>query len=175
LESELDRLAGFLKSFQGFAAAPVPVMRACALAEVVDDVWFWVRKEAHSAGVRIEWQGLDTAPPLLADPQQLKQLLLNLFINALHAMPDGGMLRIVAEDVKDGALHFSLSDSGAGIPADIVKQVFEPFFTTRETGSGLGLSIVRKIARGHGASIHIDSQPGHGTTFHLHWPLSETP
>lgn len=175
LESEIDRLADFLKSFQGFAAAPVPVVRTCELAEVVGDVCFWVRKEALSAGVRIERQGLDTAPPLLADPQQLKQLLLNLFINALHAMPDGGLLRIVAEDVKDGALHFSLSDSGAGIPADIVKQVFEPFFTTRETGSGLGLSIVRKIARGHGASIHIDSQPGHGTTFHLHWPLSETP
>ncbi|MBT0960289.1 PAS domain-containing sensor histidine kinase [Denitromonas iodatirespirans] len=175
LEAEIDRLAGFLKSFRGFAAAPVPVTRACALAEVVEDVCFWVRKEARSAGVRVEWLGLDTAPPVQADPQQLKQLLLNLFINALHAMPEGGTLRITADDVADGMLHFHVSDTGVGMPSEIVNQVFEPFFTTRETGTGLGLSIVRKITQVHGALVHIDSAPGHGTTFHLTWPLSETP
>lgn len=175
LETEIDRLAGFLKSFRGFASAPVPVTRACALAEVVEDVCFWVRKEARSAGVRIEWVGLDAAPLVLADPQQLKQLLLNLFINALHAMPEGGTLRVEVEGVVDGRLCFRISDTGGGMPADIVKQVFEPFFTTRETGTGLGLSIVRKIAQGHAARIHIDSAPGQGTSFHLHWPLSETP
>ncbi len=175
LEGEIDRLAGFLKSFRGFAAAPVPQMRACALADVVEDVCFWVRKEARSAGVAIDHFGLETAPAVLADPQQLKQLLLNLFINALHAMPDGGTLRIAVDGVSDGGLDFRISDTGVGMPADIVNQVFEPFFTTRETGTGLGLSIVRKIAQGHGARIHIDSTPGHGTTFHLHWPLPETP
>lgn len=174
LEAEIDRLAGFLASFRGFsAAAPAPQMRACLLTDAVDDVCFWVRKEAKTAAVRIELVGLADAPPLLADPQQLKQLLLNLFINALHAMPDGGELRCVLDGQREGAVEFHISDNGVGIAAELLAQVFEPFFTTRDTGTGLGLSIVRKIAEAHAASIRIDSTPGVGTTIHLIWPLAE--
>lgn len=172
-ESEVDRLAGFLRSFHGFTAQPAPEFVPSALADVVEDVLFWTRKEARKIGVVIETRGLEAAPALRADPQLLKQVLVNLFVNALHAMPDGGRLSIRAEAHGAGMCRVSIADTGPGIVQDLLPKIFNPFFTTRADGTGLGLAIVRKIVLAHGARIHITSELGRGVCVTLDWPVAE--
>lgn len=169
-EAEVDRLSDFLRSFHGFAAPTVPNLQAVDLDEVVRDVLFWTRKEAKSIGIDIETVIPVDLPPLSADPAQLKQVLLNLVVNALHAMPEGGSLIMSA--VAEGArARIDIVDSGSGIPAEVLPRIFDPFFTTRPGGSGLGLAIIAKIVREHGAEIKVKSEPGHGTCITLFWPL----
>ena len=170
MEQEIDRLSGFLRSFHGFAAPQQVHAAACSLDEVFEDVLFWTRKDAASKGVAIERHGIDDLPPLWADPNLLKQILLNLVINAVHAMPHGGKLTLTADTVG-GQARIAVRDTGGGIAPDALPHIFEPFFTTRSEGSGLGLAIVRKIAEQHGAQISVSSEPGHGTCFTLDWPL----
>jgi signal transduction histidine kinase len=170
LESEIDRLANFLRSFHGFAAPAALDLQPVPLAGVVEDVLFWTRKEAKSNGVDIGTALAADLPPLRADAAQLKQVLLNLVVNAMHAMPDGGRLTISAVR-NDGRARIEVRDTGAGIPADVLPRIFDPFFTTRPGGTGLGLAITGKIVREHGADIRVDSKPGHGTCIILDWPI----
>lgn len=169
-EGEVDRLTGFLRGFQGFAAQPALSPETCAVSRMVVDVLFWIRKEAKEQGVRIDMEGLGEAPPIWADPQLFKQLLLNLFMNALHAMARGGTLSIRAQVVDEHRMRIVIADTGSGIPAETLPHVFDPFFTTRADGSGLGLSIVRKIVTSHDAGIEVSSQEGQGSVFTLLWP-----
>jgi signal transduction histidine kinase len=169
LEAEVDRLSDFLRSFHGFAAPTALNLQAVSLGDAVRDVLFWTRKEAKSAGIDIETALPDDLPPLSADAAQLKQVLLNLVVNALHAMPGGGQLAILAAPEAD-RVRIEVRDSGDGIPAELFQRIFDPFFTTRPGGSGLGLAITAKILREHGAEIHVASRPGHGTCMTLLWP-----
>jgi len=169
MEREIDRLAAFLRSFHGFAAPQAPQPRPCDLAEIVDDILFWVRKETKGRGIRVE-RRVEGLPPILADPNALKQLLLNLVINAIHAMPEGGTLRLSGA-VQDGRLSIEVGDTGRGIPKEVLPRVFDPFFTTRSDGTGLGLAVARKIAREHGADIEAANAADGGACFRLDWPL----
>lgn len=180
LEDEIDRLSGFLRTFHGFAAPqdhhPVP----CRLEDVLDDVLLWTRKEAKAKGISIRHRrcGRDI-PPLLADPNQLKQLLLNLVINAIHATEGPGEIILsmcntppggVSAKHDRGRVHFCVEDTGSGIEPDILPRLFEPFFTTRPDGTGLGLAVVKKIAEQHEARIQVHARSPHGTRFEFSWP-----
>jgi two-component system cell cycle sensor histidine kinase/response regulator CckA len=171
LESEIDRLGDFLRSFHGFAAPqsahPVP----CRLRDIAEDMLFWIRKEAVSHNVAIGLT-IDENLSVLADQNQIKQVLLNLVVNSIHAMPHGGTLRIVANLDAGPHVRIDIADTGLGIGADVLPNIFEPFFTTRTTGSGLGLAVVKKIVGAHNAHIDVQSQPGHGTCFTLLWPAA---
>jgi len=128
--------------------------------------------------------------PVLADPTQLRQVVLNLCINARDAMPQGGTVSVTAENVvvdealarsipagrAGGHLCISVSDTGTGMTPAVMEKIFDPFFTTKEPGkgTGLGLSTVRGIVKGHGGFIRLESEPGRGTTFHLYLPWQET-
>ncbi len=171
MEREIDRLASFLKTFHGYAAPQPLCIKPCALDEVLDDVLFWTRKEARQKGVEIDVDLAADLPPLQADASALKQVLLNLLVNALHATPAGGWIRVGA-CAESGNVALEVADSGCGIPAAVLPRVFEPFFTTRNQGSGLGLTIVRKIVLQHGAQIAVTSTEGAGTCFALKWPSS---
>lgn len=168
-ESEVDRLATFLRSFHGYAIAAVSMPQPCSLPAALDDVLFWTRKEAKSAGIEIETLLAPVLPLLRADPAQLKQVLLNLVVNAIHALPDGGRI-VIAAAVRPGGVEIRIEDDGIGIPADVLPRIFDPFFSTRQGGSGLGLTISAKILREHGAVIEVESQEGHGTCIVLTWP-----
>lgn len=182
IEKEIDRLTGFLRSFHGFAAPQASQPRACRLEEIVEDVLFWTRKEAKSQSVAISYEQCHPElPDLWADPNQLKQVLLNLVINSVHAMPEGGniAIRMCEGDPQwhglrgpTGRVRLCVVDTGPGIPEDVLPRIFEPFFTTRPNGSGLGLAVVRKIVDLHGAEIRVDSRPGRGTRFELAWPVA---
>lgn len=169
-ESEVDRLSDFLRSFHGFSVVALPDPQPCKLAEAVDDVLFWTRKEARSSGIEIETDIAVDLPALRADPAQLKQVLLNLVVNAIHAIPGKGRIAISAA-AEGGCLRIRIEDSGAGIAPDVLPRIFDPFFTTRQGGSGLGLAITAKILREHGAEIVVDSRQGHGTCITLTWPV----
>lgn len=173
LESEIDRLSDFLRSFHGFAAPTALNLQPVRLADTVDDVLFWTRKEARSQQVNVELDLQEDLPALRADLPQLKQVLLNLVVNALHAMPVGGRL-VIGAHVADGCARIEISDTGCGIPADVIARIFDPFFTTRSGGSGLGLAITAKIVREHGARIDVDSLPDEGARFVLWWPFQTT-
>jgi PAS domain S-box-containing protein len=182
IEAEIDRLSGFLRTFHGYAAPqdtnPAPVSLDQALA----DVLLWTRKEAQARGVTIMHEPCrPTLPDLWADPNQLKQVLLNLVINAIQATPKGGRVDIGMcfgkphQEDLDGPvprMRFCISDTGHGIAPEVLPKIFDPFFTTRANGSGLGLAVVKKVAVQHGADIHVTSRPGEGTTFELIWPVA---
>lgn len=173
LEAEIDRLSDFLRSFHGFATPTALHLQPVQLDEAIEDVLFWTRKEAQSQQVDVELVLQANLPTLRADLPQLKQVLLNLVVNALHAMPEGGRLTISAAQ-GDGLARIELADTGCGIPADVKSRIFDPFFTTRVGGSGLGLAITAKIVREHGARIDVESLPGAGARFVLWWPLQAT-
>jgi signal transduction histidine kinase len=170
-ESEVDRLSDFLRSFHGFAARTVIDLQPTSLQSAVDDVLFWTRKEAKAAGIEMESVIPADLPALLADPAQFKQVLLNLVINGLHAMPEGGKLLLSASR-EDEHIRIDIRDTGVGIPAEILPRIFDPFFTTRQGGSGLGLAITAKILREHNATIQVQSETGHGTCMTLRWPTA---
>ena len=109
-------------------------------------------------------------PRILADDRQLEQVLRNMIINALQAMPKGGKLTISSHAVEDG-VRVLLKDTGVGMGEETVSQIFVPFFTTRTKGTGLGLSIVQKIIDNHGGNISVNSTPGNGTTFEVYLPV----
>ncbi len=175
LEAETDRLGDFLRSFHGFAAPQATRPEPVKLADAVADVLFWLRKEARSLAIEI---AVDVPPGLavLADLHQIKQVLFNLAVNAVHAMPRGGRLTIAARAKGDQA-EIAVRDTGSGIAPELLTRIFDPFFTTRSEGTGLGLSIVRKIAQAHGATLSVDStvgQSGQGSCFTLRWPMPTT-
>lgn len=171
LEAEVDRLSGFLRSFHGFAAPQTVLCVPCNLGQILEDVLFWTRKDAESRNISFELAGVDTLPPLAADPHQLKQVFLNLLMNAVHAMPEGGTVTVYAA-IEDRSARIDVCDTGVGIDPAVLIRIFEPFFTTRREGTGLGLAIVRKIVGQHGGSIEARSTPGHRTCFTMTWPLA---
>lgn len=173
LEAETDRLGDFLRSFHGFAAPQAAQPVDVPLAEAVADVLFWLRKEARTHGIEI---ATDISPTLAvrADLAQIKQVLLNLAVNAVHAMPAGGRLTIDAKSGPGDAVTIAVRDTGVGMTPEVRARIFDPFFTTRADGTGLGLAIVRKIAQTHGATLAVDSTVGQGSCFALTWPMAKT-
>ena len=123
---------------------------------------------------------MEKIPALWANPDHLKQVFLNLILNAIDAMPDGGILTVRTgvdtlhrEEGRVPALRIHLADTGEGMDADTVSRLFEPFFTTKEDGTGLGLSISYGIIRAHEGEIEVQSQTGEGTTFIIRLPIEK--
>ena len=104
------------------------------------------------------------------DSDQLRQILINLIQNAADAMPSGGALKITTQTDKNH-LELKVSDTGEGIPKELLTKIFEPFVTTKAKGTGLGLAMVRSMIEAHHGTIHVESQPGQGTVFTLKLPL----
>jgi len=111
-----------------------------------------------------------TATPI--DATQLQQVLVNLVKNAMHAMTKGGTLTLQTGEGDDG-VWVSVTDTGGGIPPEQINRIFEPFYTTKKMGTGLGLMIVQRIVRAHGGRIELESHVGRGTTFRIWLPLHE--
>ena len=160
--------------------APLP-RRAAALdvADVLKKTLALFAKEAEDHGkVEIITDFADKMPPVRADAEQLLQVFLNLSLNALQAMPGGGKLWLsttLRRSTRRGAaaafLEIRFRDAGVGIPAGDLKNLFIPFFTTKEKGTGLGLPISQRIIENHGGTIEVRSQPGEGATFTVLLPI----
>jgi two-component system, NtrC family, sensor histidine kinase HydH len=169
----LDRVVGQLLDFSR------PVKPACwpvSVADFLADSLKRIATTSAEKAVSVDFSlGTDVSEAYF-DSDLIHQVLLNLYLNALDAMPEGGRLAVAADLSGDKQhLMIKVSDTGRGIPADSVGQIFDPYFTTKATGTGLGLAIVNNLVEAHGGEVRVQSEPGQGTVFCIRLPLGETP
>jgi signal transduction histidine kinase len=145
------------------------------IGRLLEDTLSFLRHQPMFRAIKLETDIANDLPAITADANQLSQILMNLLLNAAEAMPEGGGIAIDAHKIKfTESVEISVSDTGCGIPADILPHVLEPFFTTkRGKGTGLGLSISQAYARSHGGDIRIESIPGRGTTVRVVLPIRQ--
>jgi two-component system NtrC family sensor kinase len=142
------------------------------LNKLISDVVLFIGKQLHEFKIKTVLDLEDNLPQIFASGNQIKQVLLNLIMNAKAAMPRGGTLTITSSDA-DAKVLFKIADTGVGIPPEIRNRLFEPFLTTKSEvkGSGLGLSVCFGIIRQHGGEIDVISEVGVGTTFTVTLPV----
>jgi signal transduction histidine kinase len=128
--------------------------------------------EAERRGIVIKIDCPPSVPEINADPGMLQQALLNLTINACHAMPDGGTLRLIARPASRRRVEIAVEDTGVGIQPENLSRIFDLYFTTKEKGSGIGLSMVYRTVQMHDGEIEVQSTPGAGTKFRVLLPQS---
>jgi len=172
--TQVERITKIMNQFLTFARRRPAVRRPVALKDVIDDSLEMVRERLAHHQVNVITELPETIPLVHADPDQISQVLLNLFINALHAMSEGGTLRVIVKPEAD-AVVLVIADTGHGIPRENLGKIFTPFFTTKEVGkgTGLGLTVVHGIIGEHGGSIAVESEPGKGTTFTIRLPSKD--
>jgi PAS domain S-box-containing protein len=171
LRSEVQRIHRIVENFLRFSKPSIPEVKPLDLHALLERVLSLVAFEAADHGVTIE-TAFDPAPELVpGDEGQLSQVFLNLGINALQAMPSGGSL-VVTTKLDRGWAEVAVKDSGEGIEAEVIPHVFDPYFTTRPRGVGLGLAISHRIVEGHHGTIEVESEVGKGTTFAVRLPLA---
>jgi signal transduction histidine kinase len=161
----------------------------CNMLELIERVVQVIQPQCQEAGIVIQ-RAFHEVPAVQVDVAQMEQVLLNLVLNAIHAMPGGGLLTVscqvvptvstqslrvgaagVSPDEQQGNLEISISDTGTGIAPGELERIFQPFFTTKAHGIGLGLPITRRFIEDHGGSIQVQSQHGYGATFIVRLPL----
>ena len=171
INEEISRLNGIVVDFL-FAVRPMDTTLILgSLNKTVADLTEFLGPELEQSGIRVSLdleKGDDT---VLMDERFLKQALLNLVKNSMHAMAEGGRLTFCTRRTSDG-LTLRLVDTGSGIPDEVLEKIFEPYFTTKDFGSGLGLTLVYKIVKEHGAEIQVNSKVGQGTTVTISFPPS---
>jgi two-component system cell cycle sensor histidine kinase/response regulator CckA len=167
------RVAGVAQALRSFARQSTGERRPASLNTVVEETLLLAGKPMSTDNVRIT-TALDPAlPPVLGDANALQQVLLNLLTNAREAMPRGGEIRITTgpDPERPGRLHLAVADTGPGIPAADLPHLFEPFYTTKPSGTGLGLAVSYGIVQDHLGTIDVRSTPGEGATFILSFPI----
>lgn len=171
VRQESLRLQDLLEAFLGIARLEKIALEPTDLNTLVEDLCDFFEPQAASHDIVLR-QHLDTAVPTMnLNPELLKQALLNLCLNAQQAMAEGGELILTTRACQDHVI-LEVTDTGKGIAPSELDKVFEPFFSTRKGGSGLGLPTCRRIIEAHGGSIRVHSQVGVGTRFVLNFPLS---
>lgn len=171
-KGEINRLDYIVTQFlQAIRPAPLQV-KLTSLNEVVHKTLELLQPELDNRGITIKSKLARHLPATPIDPTQTQQVLVNLVKNALQAMTKGGTLTLQTGDTAE-AVWVSVGDTGGGIPQEQINRIFEPFYTTKKKGTGLGLMIVQRIVRAHGGRIELESHEGRGTTFRLWLPLHE--
>jgi signal transduction histidine kinase len=167
LEKEVDRLNEVVDNFIRVGSMGREQHVPVAINELIEDLLFFMERFVAQKGVDVR---SDLAPGLRSidgNPNLLRQAFLNLILNAVNAMREGGLLTITTS-MADDNIEIRFSDTGEGIPEEAMTRLFEPFFTTRDSGTGLGLSITKRIIEEHGGKIAIESEVGTGTTVKLY-------
>ena len=169
---EVDRLNRVVTQLLEFSRPMRLHRQPLDLKVLVEDTLRLVDQQAAAAGIITAVEMADEKRPANLDADKIKQVLLNLYHNALDAMPEGGHLTVRFEDTENGAIGLMISDTGSGIAADDQQHVFEPYFSTKTSGTGLGLAIVHNIIEAHEGKIRIDSRYGEGTTVRITLPAT---
>ena len=164
----IERLSQLLQEFRSLSRREKFYFEATALPELIDQVLRAETSHYVEQGISVQQECPAGLPPIVLDSQRMKQVMLNLYKNAVEAMPDGGTLTIGAYQAEK-SLVCEISDTGVGISGN--ENIFDPFVTTKTDGTGLGLAIVQQIVAAHGGKITYTSQNGQGTTFTLTLPL----
>ncbi|MCK4419100.1 HAMP domain-containing protein, partial [Candidatus Aerophobetes bacterium] len=177
---EVNRLNRVITEFLSFARPTPPDLQRVNINEIIDKTLRLIASEEKvTPDVKIKVESNKNLPLVMADPEQIVQALLDIALNGLQAMSDGGELRIAAKRAEDAEgkypaslVQIQITDTGEGIPPSIRDKIFNPFFTTKEEGSGLGLAIVHKIIENHKGFIEVESEVGKGTAFKIFLPLT---
>ena len=169
--AQMRRLDSLVKDLLSFARPVATRREPTPLHLVAEACEPFVAPSAAEAKVSLTTDVPEDLPPVLADPQQLQQVFVNLMLNAVQATPGGGHVRLSAR-TEDCFLRISVSDTGCGIKEELRASIFKPFFTTKHIGTGLGLSIVQRIVNAHGGRIEIQSDPQEGSTFTVFLPVA---
>jgi signal transduction histidine kinase/HAMP domain-containing protein len=171
--TEIRRLDEVVQGFLKFSRPEELTLEPVDLRALVADVVEVVEPQARAGGVRLVVEAPPELPRVSADRSLLRQALLNLALNAVQAMPQGGELRFEAGRAADRQVSLDVRDTGLGIAPEHLARIFELYFTTKEQGSGIGLSMVYRTIQLHDGSIEVQSTPGHGTTFSIRLPQAE--
>jgi signal transduction histidine kinase len=172
IADEIKRLDQVVVGFLKFARPDELKLQPVHLASLVSEVVSMTAPDAERRNIAIKTECPSTLPEINADPGMLQQALLNLAINACHAMPEGGTLRIACRATARRRVELDIEDTGVGIPPENLGRIFDLYFTTKEKGSGIGLSMVFRIVQLHDGEIEVQSTPGRGTTFKLTFPAA---
>src|SRR5581483_1074757 len=166
LIGEIGNLKRIIARFSDFAKMPAPEMQRVNLNELAGQTLKLFEPQLAQAGVTGRAE-LDAAlPPVLADPEQMTRVLRNLALNAIDAMPSGGVL-VIRTRAREGNVQLEISDTGQGLTPEECERLFTPYYTTKTHGTGLGLAIVQSVVSDHHGRISVESQPGKGATFRI--------
>jgi len=182
----VDRAKDFIKKLLVFTKSQPIEFKVYDINELIKEE-IKILKSTLREDISLEFEPYDKALPVSLDRTQFTQVLLNLTVNSIDAMPNGGMINVVVEHkkfdtdalkvypfAKEGDYAcISFTDTGTGIPKDIIDKIFDPFFTTKPEGTGLGLATVYSIVHQHKGFINVYSEEGKGTTFRIYLPLTE--
>jgi signal transduction histidine kinase len=165
-----------VKKLMLFARQMPPEKVECDLNQIVEEGIYFLGARCAKAGIELVRNLSDELPFIVADPAQLHQVLINLAVNAMQAMPDGGVLTICTH-ADDDLVSLVVEDTGTGMSEDVIKQIFVPFFTTKDVdeGTGLGLAVVHGIVTSHGGAIDVESELGGGSRFIVDLPVEQQP
>jgi signal transduction histidine kinase len=171
-KGEIHRLDYIVTQFLQALRPTPPQLKPGSLNEVVEKTVELMRPELENRALNVKIKLNPRLPLAPVDRTQIQQVLVNLIKNAMQAMTRGGTLALQTGEGSDG-VWVSVADTGGGIPQEQINRIFEPFYTTKKKGSGLGLMIVQRIVRAHGGRIDLESHVGRGTTFRIWLPLHE--
>jgi len=173
----MRHLDNIVRNFLEFSRPPKLKMQMVDVSDIVEMALQLLEKRIERHGVKVERIRRNSLPAIEADPELLKEVLVNLIVNACDAMGDGGRLIITEEDGlaerMGRAILIRVSDTGPGVPESIRDKIMEPFFTTKEEGTGLGLSIAARIVEEHGGRLELRGDNGKGATFIVTLPIRE--
>ena len=169
---ESSRLNNIITDFLKYARPRPPRLAPCRIEDVLEKNLTFLSTQLEGKGYSVQKTIGDTLPAVSADADMLYQAFLNIFINALQAMPDGGQI-ILQVQAKPDVLEVIIADQGGGVPQEILGKVWDPFFTTKDKGTGLGLGIVKNIVEAHGGDIFIENASDGGARFIIDLPLQQ--
>lgn len=174
--SEVDRVTGWISELLSYAQLSFGTSRAIQINDVIRTTFEALERKMKVYKIRVYLDLQETVPKIQADEAPLRHVLLNVITNAIEAMPEGGEIYAKSRCLQDeGCLEISIRDTGSGVPEDQVKKVFKPFFTTKRTGTGVGLALVKRIIHRYNGSIKLDSKAGQGTKVCIRIPLPSSP
>ena len=175
ISEQIRRVTALLQTLLNLARPRKPVKMPVQMDEILDHALDFCRERLRAGKIEVD-RDVRPAPHVLGDRDRLEQMLLNLIVNAADAMPEGGRLMVSLKSVDAGWIEIVLADTGLGIAADVLAQVFEPFYTTKERGkgTGLGLVVANSIVSDHAGTIECESELGKGTRFVIRLPVVET-
>ena len=170
ITEEVNRLNRVVSQFLNYARPYSPDLKPRPINTVIEKAMAVIEADSLSDRIHVQMELHPHLPPVPMDQEQIHQVILNIALNAIEAMPEGGTLTVrtsrIGSDTGD-AVGISIRDTGHGIRRETIKQIFTPFFTTKERGVGLGLAVCRRIIRNHGGKIRVKSIPGQGTIFYI--------
>jgi len=174
IQDRSDALVEFMEHYKNFSRLPNPVPDKIVLVEFLEGLDLLFRDDLEKEGIVLDFKQADPSLVMHGDKNLLEQAIINLVRNSIDALKKGKdrLIRISISQPNKSEILMEISDNGSGIPREIQSQVFIPFFTTKQRGTGIGLSIVRKIIHMHGGTIQVDSREGRGSTFAIRLPQS---